>query len=71
MFPGSARVGNITISAHSVTYNFVVSASAMADQVMNEGDPSAATVRTTLFVPDPGISIVLSACITLQLPTQS
>ena len=71
MFPGSARAGNITISAHSVTYNFVVSASVMADQVMNEGEPSAASVRTTLFIPDPGSSVVLSPCSTLQLPTLS
>lgn len=54
MFPGSARAGNITITTHSVTYNFVVSAAVMAGQTVNEGEPSAATVRTTLFVPDPG-----------------
>ena len=61
MFPGSARAGNITISAHSVTYNFVVSAAVMAGQIVNEGEPSDATVRTTLFMPDPGGFVIICA----------
>ena len=61
MFPGSARAGNITISAHSVTYNFVVSAAVMTSQILNEGEPSDTTVRTALFIPDPGGSIIICA----------
>ena len=73
VFPGSARAGNITLVGHSITYQFHVSASVIVDQTPNEGELSAITVNTTLFVPEPGIAyttllividhvIVVNAC---------
>ena len=55
VFPGSVRAGNITVTSYSVTYNFLVSAGVMVGPLVNEGDLSAATIKATLFIPDPGI----------------
>ena len=54
MFPGSATAGNVTLVDHSVTYQFRVSAAVMVDGNINEGELSAITINTTLFVPKPG-----------------
>lgn len=54
MFPGSARAGNVTLEDHSVTYQFRVSAAVMVGQNINEGELSAVTANTTLFIPEPG-----------------
>ena len=49
---------------HSVTYQFRVSAAVIESGDINEGELSAITINTTLFVPKPGacftiISIIL------------
>ena len=55
VFPGSARAGNITLVDHSITYQFRVSAAVMVGQTVNEGELSAVSLKTTLFVPNPGL----------------
>ena len=54
MFPGSVTAGNVTLVDHSVTYQFRVSAAVSVDGNLNEGELSAITANTTLFVPQPG-----------------
>ena len=54
VFPGSARAGNVTLVDHSVTYQFRVSAATIESGDINEGELSAITINTTLFVPKPG-----------------
>ena len=63
MFPGSATAGNVTLVDHSLTYQFRVSAAVMVDGNINEGELSAITINTTLFVPKPGaLGNTESAC---------
>ena len=56
-FSGTATAGNITLTNHSITYEFRVSAAIMYGQTLNEGDLSTVTASTTVFVPEPGKSI--------------
>ena len=56
-FSGTATAGNITLTNHSITYEFCVSAAVMYRQTLNKGALSTVTASTTVFVPEPGKSI--------------
>ena len=58
-FPGTATAGNITLTHHSISYQFQVSAAVTNGQTLNEGDRSTVTAGTILFVPEPGKILVL------------
>ena len=58
-FPGTARVGNVTLTDHSITYQFQVSAAVGNGETFNEGDLSIITASSTVFVPEPGKTSVL------------
>ena len=61
-FPGTATAGNVTLTDHSISYQFQVTAAIMNGQTLNEGDRSSITTGTILFVPEPGKVLVLSCC---------
>ena len=69
VFPGSARAGNVTLVDHSVTYQFRVSAATIESGDINEGELSAITINTTLFVPKPGAYFVKYIYIYLRIET--
>jgi len=54
-FPGTATAGNVTLTDHSISYQFQVSAAVMNGQTLNEGERSTITASTVLFVPEPGL----------------
>ena len=54
MFSGSATSGNITLTRHSVFYEFQVSAATAYGSSVNEGSPSTVTANTVVFIPEPG-----------------
>jgi hypothetical protein len=66
--------GNVTLVDHSVTYQFRVSAAIIASGDINEGELSAITINTTLFIPEPGAcltkTIMLIIKSTLKIETQ-
>ena len=55
-FSGIATAGNITLSNHSITYEFRVSAAIMTGHTLNEGELSTVSASSTVFVPEPGMS---------------
>ena len=68
-FSGTATAGNITLTDHSISYQFQVSAAVMNGQTLNEGDRSTVTASTVLFVPDPGKISVLLCVISVCMVT--
>ena len=53
MFSGTATSGNITLTQHSVFYQFQVSAATAYGSGVNEGSPSTVTANTIVFIPEP------------------
>ena len=53
-FPASATAGNVTLTDHSVTYQFQMTASTFLGRVENEGNLSTITPESTVFVPESG-----------------
>ena len=54
-FPSTSTAGNISLTVHSITYQFQVSASVNFGQTSNEGDRSPFSPNTAIFVPRAGI----------------
>ena len=75
VFPSTSTVGNISLTEHSITYQFQVSASVTVGQTSNEGDLSPLSPNTTVFIPRPGrwnnleeVNITKSCLFSLALP---
>ena len=53
-FPASATARNVTLTDHSVIYQFQMTASTFLGRVESEGNLSTITPEFTVFVPEPG-----------------
>ena len=71
VFPSTSTAGNISLTEHSITYQFQVSASVNFGQTSNEGDLSPFSPNTAVFVPRPGIYVSIGSkkggCITKSM----
>ena len=59
VFPSTITTGNASLIEHSITYQFQVSASINSGGTPNEGELSALSANTTLFIPMPGTKATL------------